>query len=197
MRKVAVVVALAALLSGLSAAALEPELRPGETLDARVDGDLDGDGSADVAYLVSSAERRELIVALTNGPAETLVLEPTPLGPGSLAIEGKVLKFEDLTGGTTAISSTRRYRYDALRNRMRLIGLDVTVYSRTYAHDGFEASWNLLNGDAITRELRLDRGGGDAAYAEVNERRFKYRSRPQWLAETPDPQTMLAEMRQD
>ena len=41
---------------------------------------------------------------------------------------------------------------------MRLIGMDATVYSRTFAHDGFEASWNLLNGDATTRELKLNTG---------------------------------------
>ena len=129
--------------------------------------------------------------------SEALPLELTPHGPGTLAIEGNVLTFEDLTGGTTAIASTRRYRFDRLRKRMRLIGLDATLYSRTNAHDGFEASWNLITGDAVTRELKLVEGAGEDAYADGRKRRFKQRVRPRWLAESPDPETMLEEMRQD
>ena len=128
--------------------------------------------------------------------AETLELEPTMFGPGTLTIAGNVLTFEDLTGGTTAIASNRRFRYDGLRKRMRLIGLDATVYSRTNAHDGFETSWNLLNGDTITRELRLVEGAGEDAYENGWERRFKRRIRPQFLADSPDPETTLEEARQ-
>ena len=80
---------------------------------------------------------------------------------------------------------------------MRLIGLDATLYSRTFAHDGFEASWNLLNGDAQTRELKLNRGGGDAAYQPGPESSFKRRVRAQWLSDAPDPETVLEEMRGD
>jgi hypothetical protein len=187
------------------AAAIEPVVDPGEEIEARVEGDLNGDGTDDLAYVVSTDDWRELRVVLSyrsdvdfgfEAP-EALDLEPTMLGPGSLSIDGKVLKFDDLTGGTTAISSTRRFRYDSLRKRMRLIGLDATLYSRTNAHDGFEASWNLLNGDAVTRELRLVEGAGEDPYANGRERRFKHRIRPQWLADSPDPETMLEEMRQD
>lgn len=199
---------VALLLAGFSAApalAIEPVIAAHEIIEARVDGDLNGDGEADLAYVVGTEEWRELRVVLSyksdvefgEEPPEALDLEPTMLGPGSLAIDGNVLEFEDLTGGTTAIASTRRFRYDALRKRMRLIGLDATLYSRTFAHDGFEASWNLLNGDAITRELKLNEGGGDHAYNPSRERRFKHRIRPQWLAQSPDPETMLEEMRQD
>lgn len=203
MRKAALVAMLTAGLSAGSALAIEPVVGPGEGVEARVDGDLNGDGAADLAYVIGTDEWRELRVVLTRRsesgerPAEALALELTGLGPGSLSIDGNVLKFDDLTGGTTAVSSTRRFRYDPLRKRMRLIGLDATFYSRTFAHDGFEASWNLINGDTVTRELRLNQGGDDAAYDRVRERRFKRRIRPQWLAEAPDPETMLEEMRQD
>ena len=78
---------------------------------------------------------------------------------------------------------------------MRLIGLDATVHSRTFAHDGFEASWNLINGDATTRELRLNRGAGDAAYNPGRERSFKRRTRALWLSGAPDPEVFLDEMR--
>lgn len=187
------------------AAAIEPVVDPGEEIETQVEGDLNGDGTGDLAYVVSTTDGRELRVVLSyrsevdfgfEAP-EALELEPTMLGAGSLSIDGNVLKFEDLTGGTTAIASTRRFRYDGPRKKMRLIGLDATLYSRTNAHDGFEASWNLLTGDAVTRELLLVEGAGEDAYQEGKERRFKRRIRPQWLADSPDPETMLEEMRQD
>ena len=199
MRKVTVAAMAIAGFAAGPAAALEPVVGPGETIEARVDGDLDEDGAADLAYIVSAESWRELRVVLSRNarPVEALDLDLDPLGPASLTIDGKVLLFGDLTGGTTAVSSTRRFRYDGLRKRMRLIGLDATFYSRTFAHDGFEASWNLLNGDAVTRELKLNEGGGDAAYRPGRERRFKQRVRPRWLPESPDPETMLEEARQD
>jgi hypothetical protein len=119
----------------------------------------------------------------------------TEFAPGTLTLDGNVLKFEDMTGGTTAISSTRRFRYDGRGEQMRLIGLDATVYSRTYAHDGFETSWNLLNGD--THHAR--------AQAQHGRRRRGLQPRPAaqlqaahaglWLADSPDPETVLEEMR--
>jgi hypothetical protein len=133
-------------LTATSASAIEPKLRPGETLEARVDGDLDGDGMADTAWLTSSEDKRELVVHLTDGGSEALVLDTTPLGPGELSIGNGVLRFDDLTGGTTAIAATRRYRFDKNAIRMRLIGYDATFYSRTQQHDGFEVSWNLVTG---------------------------------------------------
>ncbi len=36
-----------------------------------------------------------------------------PLSPSALAIEGNVLKLEELSSGTTVFSSTFRFRYDA------------------------------------------------------------------------------------
>lgn len=178
------------------------ELPPGYEVEARVDGDLNGDGLGDIAYVAHSEDARALTVLLSVGHEvdfeyrpEVLPLELTEFTPATLSLDGTVLKLEDMTGGTTAIASTRRFRYDDRGQRMRLIGLDATVYSRTFAHDGFEASWNLLNGDASARELRLDRGGGDAAYKPVRERSFKRRTRAQWLSDAPDPEIFLEEMR--
>lgn len=203
MRKLA---ALLAMLSGAPAGAQGAELAPGIELpadavvEARVDGDLNGDGAEDIAYVAHNEDSRALTVLLSiDGSAqyrpEVLNLEPTEFAPGKLTLDGDVLTFEDMTGGTTAVASTRRFRYDGRGEQMRLIGLDATVYSRTFAHDGFETSWNLLNGDASTRELRLNRGGGEAAYDPSRERSFKRRIRAQWLSDAPDPETVLEEMR--
>ena len=201
MRKI--VPLLLVLTAAVPAAAQDIQLPPGTELETRTDGDLNGDGVDDIAFLAGNEDSRSLTVLLSakgevddDFTAETLELEPTMFGPGTLTIAGNVLTFEDLTGGTTAIASNRRFRYDGLRKRMRLIGLDATVYSRTNAHDGFETSWNLLNGDTITRELRLVEGAGEDAYENGRERRFKRRIRPQFLADSPDPETTLEEARQ-
>ena len=198
MRKVLL---LPLLLACAPAAAQELELPPGHELEARVDGDLNGDEVNDIAYLAQNEDSRALTVLLSvrgefdvEYRPEVLILDLTQFGPGSLAIEGGVLKFEDITGGTTTVSSTRRFRYDGRGGHMRLIGMDAKVLSRTQAHDGFEVSWNLLNGDAITRELKLNTGAGDEAYLPGRERSFKRRIRPQWLADSPDPDTVIEEM---
>ena len=191
-------VAIAAImLTGFaaSAAAMEPTVASGETVETRLDADLNGDGTADLAYIVNTDDWRELRVVIAGREGvEALDLGTDPLGPGELKMAGDVLTFVDLTGGTTAYASTRRYRYDGIRNRMRLIGLDVTLYSRTFAHDGYETSWNLLTGQGKAAELRLTNGASDdRAYDKAHEVSFRRRTRPVWLADTPDPETFLEE----
>ena len=189
------------LLAAAPASAQELALPEGDVLEVRADGDLNGDGVDDIAYLAHNEESRALTVMLSvkgefdvDFRPEVLILDPTAT-PSALAIEGNVLKLEEMSSGTTVFSSTLRFRYDGRGEHMRLIGMDATVHSRTFAHDGFEASWNLLNGDATTRELKLNTGDGDEAYKPGRERSFKRRIRAQWLAETPDPETFLEEMR--
>jgi hypothetical protein len=185
---------LATILLALTAAspAFAVELRPGETLEARVDGDLDGDGMPDTAWLTASEDKRELAVHVTDGVSEALTLDTTPLGPGDLSIRNGVLLFHDLTGGTTAIDATRRYRYDKDRLRFRLIGYDATLYSRTEQHDGFEVSWNLLTGNAIVRKLHLNTSGkGDAAFDHIYQSKLVKRSPTVWLAATPTPEDLI------
>lgn len=195
---------LASVPAGAQVTQLAPgiELPAGVVLESRVDGDLNGDGVEDIAYVAHDADSRALTVLLSikheldfEYRPEVLLLELTEFAPATLALDGKVLRFEDMTGGTTAISSIRRFRYEDRGGQMRLIGLDATLYSRINAHDGFEASWNLLSGDATTRELRLNRGEGDEAYKPAIERSFKRRIRAQWLSDSPDPEIVLEEMR--
>lgn len=189
-------------LAAAPASAQELMLPEGDELELRVDGDLNGDGVNDIAYLAHNADSRALTVMLSvkhefdvEHRPEMLILDSSST-PSALVIEGNVLKLEELSGGTTVFSSTMRFRYDGRGDQMRLIGMDARVYSRTYAHDGFEASWNLLNGDVTTRELKLNTGGGDEAYKSGPQRSFKRRIRAQWLSDAPDPETFLEEMRE-
>ena len=178
------------------------DLPAGVEIETRVSGDFNSDGIEDTAYVAHNEDSRALtvLVSVKHGldfeyRPEVLNLDLTEFTPAKLSLDGDVLEFEDLTGGTTAVSSTRRFRYDGRGEQMRLIGLDATLYSRTFAHDGFETSWNLINGDATTRELKRNAGSGDAAYNPGRERSFKRRTRAQWLSDSPDPETVLEEMR--
>lgn len=144
-------------------AELSIQLTRGESLETRVDGDLNGDGQIDTAFVGRGEGRRTLYILLAyreefdfghmllpNG-----ALDPSPLGNAELTIARGVLVVKDLTGGTTAVQISHRLRYDAKKNSMRLIGLDRTLYSRTFAHDGEETSWNLLTGALTRRALKL------------------------------------------
>ncbi|HEY6815945.1 MAG TPA: hypothetical protein VI168_10435 [Croceibacterium sp.] len=87
-------------------------------------GDLNGDGIEDAAYVAHNDDSRALTVVLSTKEefsfdyrTEVLTLDPTPLGVSALTLDGNVLRFEDLTGGTTAVSSIRRFRYDGAAGR--------------------------------------------------------------------------------
>lgn len=178
-------------------------LPDGARVEARIDGDLNGDGDADTAVLWRSeagSEGRGLRVILADehdGKLGWLLvgemkLDPFPLGPGSMAIRKGVLVFEDLTGGTTATESTRRYRYDTKRGRMRLIGLDAERYSRSNSHGTVKISWNLLDGTHILERSELNTDPkSHAALVYAKPERTVRKSMPVWLVETPDPDGLI------
>lgn len=195
-----------ALLAAPAAAEVgppSPSLAEGEEVEVQLTADLNADGREDLAYIARKEDSRELRVVTSyrsevevgeNIP-QVLALDPYPLGDGTLTVKdsakGKVLLLSDLTGGTTALSSTHRFRWDSKLGAMRLIGLDATLYSRTYAHDGVEASWNLLTGDLVTRTLKLNTGPGDQAYNPVGEKKSKRLLPPIRLEDTPRPEGIL------
>lgn len=173
-------------------------------IEVAVTADLNGDGLDDTAMVVRDGETiRELRVvtshrgdtAVTESTPQVLALDPYPLGDALLEVmdgaKGKVLIVKDLTGGTTAVFATYRFRWDARLGAMRLIGLDATLYSRTFAHDGMEASWNLLTGDFTSHRLKLRNDGGDIAYDEVGQQRKKKRSSPVRLEQSPSGDDLL------
>lgn len=194
--------ALTALLIAAPAAAqqatpeMKAQLAKGEAVESVTQGDLNGDGQPDVVLIGQSEESRTVKAMLRlNGKLVTigtLKLDTYPLGAAEVSIAKGVLKITDLVGGTTAVNSVYRYRLlPGARPRMRLIGIDATLYSRTYAHDGHEISWNLLTGDYITREMKLNRKGGNAAYDPIIEKKSKKPSKPLFMETSPDPDELL------
>ena len=177
----------------------QPYLDEGETIEVQLALDLNDDGLKDLAYVAVQENRRRLtVVSFTFDEdwtadlvSQTLALDPYPLGDAVLKLKGNVLLFEELTGGTTAVFSTHRFRWDNKLAAMRLIGLDATLYSRTFAHDGVKASWNLLTGDFTSHTLKLRGGDSDIAYDEVDKKRKKKRSAPVRLEQSPTGDDLL------
>lgn len=174
-------------------------LAGGETLEVETRADFNGDGVPDLAFVATRDGSRELRVVLgfvyevevAEYEAQVLPLDSDPLSSAALEVRGNVLLLKDLTGGTTAVASTHRFRWDTKLEAMRLIGLDATLYSRTFAHDGQEASWNLLTGGLLTHTMRLRRDNSDRAYDVVNKRRRKKTSPPLRLEQSPNGAELL------
>lgn len=171
-------------------------------VEARVDGDFNGDGDVDTAAVMrdDEAETRRLVVALGyrnefdmgHEPSGEMAMEPYPLGAAALSVTKKgVLVVEDLTGGTSAVASTYRFRYDKAEHRMRLIGDDVTYYSRTNNHDQLNISTNRLTGLRLRQVGVLNEGDGDEAYRMQPETRETVPTTPVWMEDAPLPETTL------
>lgn len=147
-------------------------------LETRLDIDVNGDSLIDTVFIADSEEKRVLMVLMTYAdkfnmgqePIGKLELETFPLGKGNLRFEKGVLILEDLTGGTTAISTLYRYRFDKKNRRMRLIGDDVMQYSRTNAHDSFKVSTNRLTGISISQVMKLTAAGNYKAQPAVTKK---------------------------
>lgn len=209
MRTLALVALL--LASGAAQAMQRPEvpvmsndeisatLGAGEEVENRVDGDLNGDGDIDTAWIVRGEDKRFLHVQFAargefdmyHEPAGSTELDPFPLGPAEMTIAKGVLVVKDLTGGTTAVSATYRFRGEKAKPKMRLIGLDATLYSRTYAHDGAEMSWNLLTGDVIATKMKLVGSGENANYDKSAVKRFKRPVKIAYMEDTPSAEETL------
>lgn len=167
-------------------------------VETRLDADFNGDGLVDTAVVMRDDEHeaRSLQVvigyvdevSMGHDPIDGVALDPYPLGNASLTMKKNVLVIDDLTGGTSAISSTYRYRYDPSEHRMRLIGDDVSYYSRTNAHDALEISTNRLTGQRIRQVMKLTEAGDYDPQPEIRESIPKD---PVYMAESPSPEATL------
>jgi hypothetical protein len=168
----------------------------GARIETRLDADVTGDGMPDAIFVAANDEHRVLkIVAayvdeFDNGhePVGEVAMDIDPLGAVSLSVKKGVLLVEDLTGGTTAIQSLYRYRFDPKARRMRLIGDDVKLYSRTNAHDSTAISTNRLNGVQIVKRSVV---GDDGGYTDQPEQKKKVGTTPIWMEDAPLPQDTL------
>lgn len=164
-------------------------------IEARLDIDFTGDGLRDCAFVLRGKETRMLKVLVgyaTNvevdyDPVGEMWMDISPLGSAALSAKNGVLIVEDLTGGTSAFQSMYRFRFDKAKNRMRLIGDDVSIYSRTNQHGSTSISTNRLNGVRITTESELD----GETYVDRPAKRSKVATRPIYMEDAPSPAQTL------
>jgi len=163
----------------------------GFAVEAQVTADFNKDGKDDVAAVVKGEDERYLLVALGEGKGLHRIglgeLEPYSLGEAQLSAPKGVLVVEDLTGGTSAISSLYRYRYEAATDRMQLIGDDVELYSRTNQHDSTKISTNRLTGDRTTTVNKLT----DTDYRPMKPKHSKVKVEKFYIENAPDASKTL------
>ncbi|MFT3806595.1 hypothetical protein [Arenimonas sp.] len=173
-------------------------LPDGAMVETRIDADFNGDGMKDIAIISANDDVRVLTAFLAYAdeyntgfePIGTGALDVGPLGAASLRMQKNVLVLEDLTGGTSATSSTYRFRFDAAESKMRLIGLDAEYYSRTYQHGSRKLSFNYLTGDRVEQVSEVGTKD-DEALVPGPEKRSKGKPRKIWLDDIPSPEALL------
>jgi hypothetical protein len=162
----------------------------GWRVETQLEADYDGDGKFDIAMVVRSDEERWLLVAVGEGKGLRRIglgeMDAYPLGDASLEAKKGVLVVNDLTGGTTAIASTYRYRYEAASGRMQLIGDDVELYSRTNAHGGIKVSTNRLTGVRLTQTSTIDEPDGERRFSK--EKKSTVPTTRVYLEDAPAPE---------
>jgi hypothetical protein len=172
-------------------------VREGLRTESIMAADFDADGRMDQALIVRNTEQRVLLVIMGDkgggfrrigyGP-----LDDHPLGETQLSAPKGVLVVEDLTGGTSAIQSTYRFRYEKATDRMRLIGDDVSSYSRTNQHGTTTISTNRLTGKRITTINELVGEGENAQLGADQVTRTTVPVEPKfYLEDAPTPDTTL------
>ena len=168
---------------------------PSVQVETRLDVDFTGDGLRDSAFVLRSEERRILKVMVGYAtdvdvdydPAGEMEMDISPLGSAALTAKKGVLLVEDLTGGTTAIQSLYRFRYEPATKRMRLIGDDVTLYSRTNQHGSTSISTNRLTGARVTTESDIE----GETYVDRPAKRSQVAKKLVYMEDAPTPDDTL------
>lgn len=158
-------------LEGASEKAFVPS---GWKVGGRAEGDLDGDGRADLAlWLVpkdydtegvnAAPESQALLVLLAKdgrlrraGLAAKLLVPAVPQYIFNLSIKNGVLVVNQNFGMTEVADLTHRFRYDAAAGRFLLIGKDTFNYHRPQGPNwpAVKISENYLTGVRLTSEER-------------------------------------------
>lgn len=164
-------------------------------IEVRLDQDINGDGLRDLAFVAANDEARVLKVMLAFSnefelgfdPVGEMAMDISPLGTAGLSVKKNVLIVEDLTGGTTAVQSLYRFRYDPGEGEMRLIGDDVSLYSRTNMHGMTSISTNRLTGARVTTKSELK----GEVYEDLPPVRSKVSTKPIYMGDAPLPEDTL------
>lgn len=167
----------------------------GWKVDGRAEGDLDGDGRADLALRLvpgvydssgvgAAPESQALLVLLSSvggrwrraGLATKLLVPTVPQYIFNLSVKGGVLVVNQNYGMTDVADLTHRFRYDAAAGRFLLIGKDAFNYHRPQGPrwPAVKVSENYLTGVRLTTEERW-RGERQLKPAEKREQMARSR----------------------
>jgi hypothetical protein len=156
--------------------AKEQEFVPGGwKVDGRAEGDLDGDGRADLVLrlvpgdydssgVTAAPESQALLVLLSSnagrlrraGLATKLLVTVVPQYGVEMKVGGGVLVVNQNFGMTEVSDLTHRFRYDPASGRLLLIGKDTFSYHRPQGPNwpAVKVSENYLTGVRLTTEER-------------------------------------------
>ena len=179
----------------MTAEQLASYMPDGARIETRLDVDINGDGLRDMVFVARNDEVRVLKVMMAyvsetdmgHDPVGELRMGDSPLGGAALSVKKGVLIVEDLDGGTTAIQSLYRFRYDPAAKRMRLIGDDVTLYSRTNQHGSTSISTNRLTGVRVATESELE----GETYVDRPAKRSQISKKAIYMEDAPTPDDTL------
>ncbi|MGN6152908.1 MAG: hypothetical protein ACTHOH_13010 [Lysobacteraceae bacterium] len=177
-------------------------LPDGARIEARLDADLDGDGLADVVVVARNDTDRVLkafaayVSETDNGfdPVGEMRMSYAPLAKTTLRLLHGVVVVTDIDAAATSIDATWRFRFERQRDgsgRMRLIGDDVRVHSRTGAHDSTTVSTNRLTGERIVQAATPGPKGDVKQPAKTS----KVSSKPLYMEDAPTPGQTLEAVR--
>jgi hypothetical protein len=175
------------LLAAQSGASVEPAtieafVPEGWEMTQRLDADLDGDRRVDTALLLTRVDdqddhsRRLLVLMARDGSlwaAGQVALEMHPEAPVLTAKRGVLVLEYEQGGASNSMMGTYRYRYEPTSRRMRMIGVDLSSYSRTNSVDAVEISANLLTGDRIVKRSEVIDEGPDGSELALDERAYR------------------------
>jgi len=189
------------------ATAIDAFVPEGWTVAQRRDADLDGDRQADTVLLLvhddAGLQQRRLLVLRAGAQSYSLAgrreLEDARQAP-TLGIRRGVLIVENELGGESQpLNLRQRFRWEASSGRLRLIGIDISRYSRTNATDMTELSFNTLSGERVLTRTPLIDERPDGTPLPMEERSYGASRRvatrvppPRWYMEDlQDPDQLL------
>lgn len=183
---------------------LQLSLPDGARVEARLDADFNGDGLTDVVVVARNDTDRVLKAFAAyssetdNGfdPVGEMRMAYAPLAKTTLRLLHGVVIVSDTDAAATSIDATYRFRFERQpeavgHGRMRLIGDDVRVHSRTGAHESTAVSTNRLTGERIVR-VSTPGPNGDVKQPPKTS---KVSSKPLYMEDAPTPGQTLEAVR--
>lgn len=181
---------------------ISAQLRGDETLESRLDADLDRDGETDTVFVAQGSRARSVRVMLAyrddagggHRLAGRMALPNDPLVAADLGFADGELRIGDMTGADTAIQANYCFRFDRKARTFHLVGLDAARYSRRRLHDSVRMNWDPVHGPLTLSFGKPGNGPGSEEGYRYDDVRRRMRKAPALTMErTPTAEQALAD----